>query len=82
MKKTTKRASVKLKIGFIGQGWIGKNYADDFENRDYDIVRYSLDPAHIGNKDKIKDCDMVIIAVPTPTTKTGCDYSLLEKLQS
>ncbi len=30
-----------MKIGFIGQGWIGKNYADDFEHRGYRVVRYS-----------------------------------------
>ena len=28
-----------MKIGFIGQGWIGKNYADDFDARGYAVVR-------------------------------------------
>lgn len=62
-------------IGFIGQGWIGKNYADDFENRGYDVIRYSLEEPYIANKDKIKDCDIVFIAVPTPTTPEGFDDS-------
>jgi UDPglucose 6-dehydrogenase len=64
-----------MKIGFVGQGWIGKNYANDFEARGYDVTRYSLETEYIGNKDKIKDCDIVFIAVPTPTTPEGFDYS-------
>ena len=34
-------------IGFIGQGWIGKNYADDFEKRGFDVVRYSKEKKYI-----------------------------------
>lgn len=62
-------------IGFIGQGWIGKNYADDFEARGFEIVRYSLEPQYLDNKDKIKDCSITFIAVPTPTTPKGFDDS-------
>jgi UDPglucose 6-dehydrogenase len=60
-----------MKIGFIGQGWIGRNYADDFEARGYTVVRYSLDPAHLANRNVIAECDIVFIAVPTPTTPDG-----------
>lgn len=60
-----------MKIGFIGQGWIGRNYADDFENRGYTVVRYSLDPIHLHNRDAIAECDIVFIAVPTPTSPGG-----------
>lgn len=63
------------KIGFIGQGWVGKNYADNFAERGFNIVRYSLDAEYNGNKEKIKDCDLVFIAVPTPTTPAGFDGS-------
>lgn len=56
-----------MEIGFIGQGWIGRNYADDFEKRGYKVVRYSLEAEFVGNKEKISDCDIVFIAVPTPT---------------
>lgn len=65
------------KIGFIGQGWIGKHYADDFEQRGYDTVRYGLEEPYAANKDQIKDCDVVFIAVPTPTTPTGFDDSIV-----
>lgn len=58
-------------IGFIGQGWIGKNYADDFERRGFQTVRYALEDPYRANKDRIKDCDIVLIAVPTPTTPDG-----------
>lgn len=66
-----------MKIGFIGQGWIGKNYANDFEARGYDITRYSLEKEYEGNREKIRDCDIVFIAVPTPTTPEGFDYSIV-----
>ena len=62
-----------LKIGFIGQGWIGKNYADEFERRGFNIVRYSLDEEHKHNGDAIAECDVVFIAVPTPSTIEGFD---------
>ncbi len=65
-------------IGFIGQGWIGKNYANDFESRGFTTVRYALEPEYIGNKDKIAECDIVFIAVPTPTTPKGFDASIVE----
>jgi len=60
-----------MKIGFIGQGWIGKNYANDFEDRGYEVIRYGLEPEYSGNKDEIATCDIVLIAVPTPTTPEG-----------
>lgn len=66
-----------MKIGFIGQGWIGKNYADDFENRGYEVVRYALEEPYIQNKAMIAECEVVFIAVPTPTNPEGFDDSYL-----
>ncbi|HYF10391.1 MAG TPA: hypothetical protein VD967_02185, partial [Candidatus Paceibacterota bacterium] len=66
-------------IGFVGQGFIGKNYADDFERRGYSVVRYGLEEAYQGNKEKIRECDIVFIAVPTPTTPGGFDMSIVEE---
>lgn len=62
-----------MKIGFIGQGWIGRHYADDFESRGYSVVRYALEEKYIANKSAIASCDVVFIAVPTPTTEAGFD---------
>ncbi len=64
-------------IGFVGQGFIGKSYADDFERRGYTVVRYSLEEPYRANKELIKGCDIVFIAVPTPTTPKGFDYSIV-----
>lgn len=70
----------KLKIGFIGQGFIGKNYANDFKNRGYEVIGYSQEKEYAGNKDKIKQCDIVFVAVPTPTTLEGFDGSIVRKV--
>ncbi len=64
-------------VGFIGQGFIGKNYADDFERRGFSVVRYALEEPYRGNREKIQDCDIVFIAVPTPTTPDGFDDSIV-----
>jgi len=66
-------------IWFIWQGWIGKNYSDDLENRCYEVIRYSLDPQYIWNKDKIKDADIVFLAVPTPSTPEWFDFSIVRE---
>lgn len=66
-------------IGFIGQGFIGKNYADDFERRNHNIIRYDVD-TYKNNKEKIKECDVVLIAVPTPTTPDGFNYDIIQEV--
>lgn len=68
-------------IGFIGLGWIGSNYADDFEERGFEVVRYSK-TKFPENKDRIKECPIVYIAVPTPSTPAGFDYSAVQDVLS
>jgi nucleotide sugar dehydrogenase len=65
-------------IGFIGQGFIGMNYANDFEARGHTIVRFAKESPYNQNKDAIASCDIVFIAVPTPTTPAGYDSSIIE----
>lgn len=67
------------RIGCIGQGFVGKSYADDFERRGYEVVRYALEEPHRANKGSIKECDIVFIAVPTPTTPAGFDDSIVRE---
>jgi UDPglucose 6-dehydrogenase len=67
-------------IGFVGQGWIGKAYSDNLEERGYEVVRYSLEKPWVKNKDKIRECDIVFIAVWTPTTPKGFDISVVESV--
>ncbi len=66
------------RVGFIGQGFIGKSYADDIERRGHEVVRYALEAPYRKNKDKIRVCGLVFIAVPTPTTPRGHDFSIVE----
>lgn len=72
----------KPSVGFIGQGFVGKNQADDYERRGYKPVRYSLEPQFINNKEKVGKCDIVFIAVPTPTTPEGFDDSIVRQAVS
>ena len=66
----------------MGQGFIGKNYADELEGRGFPVVRYSLEKEYKNNKEKIKDCDIVFIAVPTPTTPDGFSDEIVRQAVS
>jgi len=41
-------------------------------------VRYSLEEPYVQNKHLIPACDIVFVAVPTPTTPTGFDDSIVQ----
>ncbi len=70
----------KPTLGFIGQGFVGNNIANDFEQRGFTVTRYALDEPYIQNKNRIKDADIVFVAVPTPTTPLGFDSTILESV--
>ena len=70
----------KPKIGFIGQGYVGKHNADDFEMRGHHVVRYAKEKPYHKNKEAIKDCDIVFVAVPAPTTPRGYDASIIHSV--
>ncbi len=65
-------------IGFVGQGFVGKNYADDMERRGYTTIRYALEEPYRANREKLKEADIVFVCVPTPTTTKGFDASIVE----
>ncbi|MEN9920419.1 MAG: hypothetical protein RL538_312 [Candidatus Parcubacteria bacterium] len=69
-----------MKIGCIGQGFVGKNIADNLEQRGYEVVRYALEPEYSNNAEKISECGIVFIGVPTPSTPEGFDYSIVENV--
>lgn len=69
-----------MKIGFIGEGWIGRHFAHDFENRGYETVRYSLEIPYV-NKEKIAECDIVLIAAGF-TAARGFDVSVVRSVLS
>jgi len=70
----------KVKVGFIGQGFVGKSCADGFERRGYLVVRYALEPQYRKAKAQIAKCDVVFIAVPTPTTANGFDDTAIRSV--
>ena len=72
----------KLVIGFVGQGYVGKTSADNFERRGFKVIRYALEEPYRANKHKIKDADVVFIAVPTPTTPKGFLSHIVEEAVS
>ena len=67
----------QLLIGFIGQGFIGKNMADDFEKRGHNIFRYSKRLDTPENRERLAQCNIVFISVPTPTTPEGFNCDIL-----
>jgi UDPglucose 6-dehydrogenase len=69
-------------IGFIGQGFIGKNLADDFVNRGYAIFRFSKRLDTPENRQKLAESDIVFIGVPTPTTPEGFNCDTLKEVLS
>lgn len=69
-------------IGFIGQGWIGRTYSDDFERRGHTVVRYSNEEPYVRNAAQLAACEIVFIAVPTPTTPRGFDASIVREVLS
>ena len=73
---------LKPRIGFIGQGYVGSAVAADFEQRGYDIVRYSLEPAFVANKELVAHCEIVFIAVPTPTVAARFDAGIVSEALS
>jgi UDP-glucose 6-dehydrogenase len=69
-----------MKIGCIGQGFVGKNIADNLEFRGHQVVRYALEAPYKDNAPLIHGCDIVFVAVPTPTTPSGFDLSIIENV--
>ena len=67
-----------MKIGFIGQGFIGSAYAEDFESRGFEVVRFALEAPYNKNEKEIVECDVVFIAVPTPTTPDGFSADIVK----
>lgn len=75
-------SSKKPIIGLVGQGFVGKAAADNFEKRGFTVIRYALEVPYRANKEKIKDADVVFIAVPTPTTPKGHLTHIVEEAVS
>lgn len=56
--------------------------AQNFKERWFDVIQYSLEPEYINNLKKVQDADIVFVAVPTPTKNRKFDRSVLEDAMS
>jgi len=66
------------KIWFIGTGFIGGNMAKNFKERWFEIAQYSLEKEYKDNLKDVQACDIVFVAVPTPTKNRKFVRSVLE----
>ena len=67
-----------MKIAVIGQGYVGAAYADWLESNGHDVIRHDIKPPH-QNGHLISEAEMVIVAVPTPTTLQGQDITAVRE---
>lgn len=67
-------------IGFIGQGFVGSAYAKNFEKRGFSVVRYEKGGSYRESKNKLAQCAIVFIAVPTPTTPQGFNAGVVREV--
>ena len=67
-------------IWFIGSGFIGGNMAKNFQERNYKTVQYSLEEPFKYNRYKLRSCEVVFVAVPTPTVWRKFDGSILRQV--
>lgn len=65
-----------MKVWFIGQGFIGWNMANEFEDRWYEVVRYSKN-RFPENLPALQECEYVFVWVPTPTKNRKFDDTTL-----
>ena len=71
-----------MKIGIIGQGYVGNSVFQIFKNF-YDVFTYDI-KENLSNSslDEIKKtCEVIFICVPTPMNSDGsCDSSIVESV--
>lgn len=72
----------KPMLAIVGQGFVGKATADNYERRGFTVIRYALEPEYVGNKHRVKEADIVIVAVPTPSTPKGQLAHIVEEAVS
>jgi len=82
-----------IKIGVVGYGYVGRAVADFFKQK-HDIEIYDpcvklgqsisgMAPKGIGSQEKINECDLAVVCVPTPMGDDNrCDTSIVENAVS
>jgi len=72
-----------MRIGIVGYGVVGKHLAKVFSSGQSELFiydKYLPEYASADHKQNINRCDLVFIAVPTPSLEDGnCDLSAIEE---
>lgn len=71
-----------MKIGIIGQGFVGSAVYKKFKNY-YDVLTFDLDPSKsTSTKEEILDsCEVIFICLPTPMNGNGsCNIDIVENV--
>lgn len=70
---------VEIKIAIIGYGFVGQSFERMIQGH-YQTLIYDPKKECSVDKDQINQCDLAVIAVPTPSLEDGgCDTSLVEE---
>ena len=70
-----------MKIGIIGQGFVGSAIKEGLKSY-YEVITYDLDVSKCthSQEDVCKQSDIIFVCLPTPMRKDGsCDTRILEK---
>ena len=69
-----------MKIGIIGQGFVGNAIYQKF-SKYYDILTYDLDESKCNStKDKVLNQEIIFMCLPTPMNKDGsCNVDIISK---
>ena len=74
-----------MKIGIVGQGYVGTAIKVGFESY-YDLETYdkfSTDKSTCNLSDLVAECDVIFVCVPTPMNKDGsCHTDIVEEVVS
>lgn len=62
----------QLKLGVIGNGFVGQAVARGFGDKGCNVLIYDKDPSRsINNQDEVLECDFVFVCLPTPMTSAS-----------
>jgi len=68
-----------MNLGIIGCGVVGQATANGFEKRGHKVFRYDINGKFLPLDDVLKQCNVLLICVPTPADKNGdIDLSILD----
>lgn len=68
-----------MKIGVFGLGTVGSAVKNGFEEHGYDVLAYDPEKDTFDKKEVIKNCNILLVCVPTPNTQGGSnDATIVE----